>query len=216
MIDKERVDEALQLLWILDEDGASTVAAFEERSHDAEPGEVLDHVVRSGLARRDGDGLSLTDEGRAEARGLIRRHRLSERLFSEVFDIRDPVAHEDACKLEHILSEELTDSVCTFLAHPDTCQHGKPIPRGECCKKYTVEMTPLVVRLSDFEVGARCKIVFIASTDTGRFKKLNSIGILAGSVIKLLRKKPTVVLQVDETTVAIDPDMAAEIYVRKA
>jgi DtxR family transcriptional regulator, Mn-dependent transcriptional regulator len=149
------------------------------------------------------------------AKALIRRLRLAERLFTDVFEMRGDTVINDACKMEHILSEELTDSVCTFLGHPQTCPHGKPIPRGECCKKYRVDVEPVVTRLSEFEVGSLGKITFIVPTKPSRLSKLNSLGISAGSVIRLLQKKPSFVIQIDETTVAVDPDIAKEIYVKK-
>ena len=150
------------------------------------------------------------------AKGLIRRHRLAEQLFTEVFELTENSVEADACKMEHILSEELTESVCTFLGHPPKCPHGKPIPRGECCKKYKIEIEPMVVRLIDFEVGLKGRIVFIVSAETSRLNRLSSMGITAGSVIRLLQKKPSLVIQVDETAIAIDPDIAKEIYVKKA
>jgi Fe2+ transport system protein FeoA len=52
-------------------------------------------------------------------------------------------------------------------------------------------------------------------SDPSRISKLNSLGISAGSVIKLIQKKPSCVLQIDETTVAIDPEIAKEIYIKK-
>jgi DtxR family Mn-dependent transcriptional regulator len=122
----------------------------------------------------------------------------------------------DACKMEHILSEELTDSVCTFLGHPQTCPHGMSIPRGECCKKYKVEVEPVVTRLSEFEVGSKGRITFIVPTESSRLSKLNSLGITAGSIIRLLQKNPSYVIQIDETTVAIDPEVAKDIYVKRA
>ena len=129
--------------------------------------------------------------------------------------MRDDTVLADACKMEHILSEELTDSVCTFLGHPQTCPHGKPIPRGECCKKYKVEVEPVVTRLSEFEVGSKGRITFIVPTKPSRLSKLNSLGIAAGSVIRLLQRNPSYVIQIDETTVAIDPEIAKEIYIKK-
>lgn len=71
------------------------------------------------------------------------------------------------------------------------------------------------MRLSDFEVGSMARIVFMIPSETLRLSKLGSIGITAGSVIKLLQKRPSYVIQVDETTIAIDPDIAKEIFVKK-
>jgi len=162
----------------------------------------------------DGE-IKLTDKGTSIAKGLIRRHRLAERLFTDIFDLPKDTMEEDACKVEHILSEELTDSVCTFLGHPPVCPHGKPIPRGECCKKYSVDVRPVVTRLIDFEVGKSGKIVFITPSEAARIGRLSSIGIIPGTIIKLIQRKPSIVLQMDETTIAIDPELAKEIFVKK-
>jgi DtxR family Mn-dependent transcriptional regulator len=213
--DKERIDEALELLWVLSEEGHNEVERFTLSSDDADPAALRETLLHDGLAVVAAGMMTLTEKGRQMARGLIRRQRLAERLFMDVFEMREEAVVDDVCKMEHILSEELTDSVCTFLGHPPTCPHDKPIPRGECCKKLKVEVTPVVTRLSDFEVGATGKITFIVPSDPSRISKLNSLGITAGSLIKFIQKIPSCVVQIDETTVAIDPEIAKEIYLRK-
>jgi DtxR family Mn-dependent transcriptional regulator len=69
--------------------------------------------------------------------------------------------------------------------------------------------------LSEFEVGSSGRIVFIVPSEAARLNRLGSIGIAAGSTIRLLQKMPSFVIQSDETTVAIDPDIAKEIFVKK-
>jgi len=213
--DKERIDEALELIWVLDEEGHNELNRFSLSSDDPDTGLIVETLTKEGLAVISDKIILLTEKGRTTAKGLIRRQRLAERLFSDVFEMSDDSILDDACKMEHILSEELTESVCTFLGHPPTCPHGKLIPRGECCKKLKIEVTPVVTRLTEFEVGSEGKITFIVPSDPSRISKLNSLGISAGSVIKLVQKKPSCVLQIDETTVAIDPEIAREIYVKK-
>ena len=82
-----------------------------------------------------GDHMILfTEKGRKRAEDIIRRHRLAERLFVHTFRVQDEhEVAEQACRFEHILSPEATDSICSFLGHPRTCPHGSPIPAGECC-----------------------------------------------------------------------------------
>ena len=82
-----------------------------------------------------GDRMILfTEKGRKRAEDIIRRHRLAERLFVHTFHVQDEhEVAEQACRFEHILSPEATDSICSFLGHPRTCPHGSPIPAGECC-----------------------------------------------------------------------------------
>jgi len=215
-MDKERIDEALELLWVLDEEGHQALNRFRLSSEDDEVDAIISVLKTDGFVVTSRDDIQFTDKGRSEAKALIRRMRLAERLFTDVFEMRDDTVLADACKMEHILSEELTDSVCTFLGHPQTCPHGKPIPRGECCKKYKVEVEPVVTRLSEFEVGSKGRITFIVPTKPSRLSKLNSLGIAAGSVIRLLQRNPSYVIQIDETTVAIDPEIAKEIYIKKS
>lgn len=213
--DRERIDEALELIWVLEEEGHRDIERFNRSSDDADVTVLLETLTDEGLVKITNGLLHFTEEGRKKAKGLVRRQRLAERLFTDVFEMPEKTVLDDACKMEHILSEELTESVCIFLGHPPTCPHGKPIPRGECCKKLKVEVTPLVTRLSEFEVGASGKITFIVPSDPSRLSKLNSLGISAGSVIKFIQKVPSCVLQIDETTVAIDPEIAKEIYLKK-
>ncbi|MGE5892935.1 MAG: metal-dependent transcriptional regulator [bacterium] len=214
-MDQERLDEGLELLWLLQEDGKQDLKRFKLSSEDEDIDTLIEKMLYEDLVFIEGDEIRLTERGRGKAKGLIRRHRLAERLFTDVFDMKMEKIHDDACKMEHILSEELTDSVCTFLGHPPTCPHGKAIPRGECCRKYRVDVLPVVTRLNDFEVGQRGKIVFIVSSDPQRLNRLNSIGIIAGGEIKLLQKRPSIVVKIDETTVALDPDIAKEIHVKR-
>src|SRR5436305_7732242 len=84
-----------------------------------------------------GDGsmiVELTPRGRQRAADIIRRHRLAERLFTDSLALdSETEVEQQACNFEHILSPEATDKICLFLGHPETCPHGAPIPRGQCC-----------------------------------------------------------------------------------
>ncbi len=78
--------------------------------------------------------IMFTEKGRKRAEDVIRRHRLAERLFVQTFQVQnEKEIEEQACRFEHVLSPEVTDSICTFLGHPRTCPHGSPIPAGPCC-----------------------------------------------------------------------------------
>lgn len=216
MVSQERIDEALELLWLLEEDNRPEFNTFKLSSDDENFEELFDELKKQKLVVGSNDTkLKLTEKGHKLAKDLTRRHRLAEQLFTEVFELTEKSVDADACKMEHILSEELTERVCTFLGHPPKCPHGKPIPRGECCKKYKIDVEPLVVRLTDFEVGLKGKIVFIVSAETARLNKLCSMGISAGNIIRLLQKKPSYVIQIDEATIAVDSEIAKEIFVKK-
>ncbi len=181
-------------------------------------GGILDEMSRRGLVRMAGDGealVTLTPEGSEVARSIIRRHRLAEMLFSQVLSLEEDVTETTACQVEHILTNGVTESVCAFLGHPPLCPHGKPIPPGRCCKVFTTEIRPLVSRLLDLRVGESCRVVFIKSARHGRLDRVGSLGLVPGATVKLSQKRPTVVLDIGHTTVALDRPIADEVYVRR-
>jgi ABC-type glutathione transport system ATPase component len=114
------------------------------RPHPAEPHDhkpfsnpCHDALKPSGVSVGDGSMIvELTERGRKKAADIIRRHRLAERLFTDSLALdSETEIEQQACKFEHILSPEVTDKICAFLGHPETCPHGSPIPAGECCAK---------------------------------------------------------------------------------
>jgi len=155
----------------------------------------------------------LTKDGLEEARGCVRRHRLAERLVADVLDVKDPIMHEASCKLEHGLHYGLEDNVCTLLGHPKTCPHGKAIPAGECCKKFEKTPKRLILSLKEMDSGSIGKISYINTRDADILKKLISMGVLPGNQIKLLHRFPSFVFEMNDSSFAIDKDLAENIFV---
>jgi DtxR family Mn-dependent transcriptional regulator len=212
----ERMDELLELIWKLREEGASDVSQLLNSTQDAEAKSILRQMVKDDLFQVDGDRMILKERGEEKAREIIRRHRLTERLFTEIFEMSEDEAEEEACRLEHILTPAATESVCTFLGHPPTCMHGKPIPRGECCTKFRKEMKPLVTPLEELGLGEEGRIVFIVPKSHQRLDRLSTLGVVPGSIVRMHQKKPSHVLQIGETTIALDKEIVRDIYVKKA
>ncbi len=123
-------------------------------------------------------------------------------------------AEEEACKLEHILSPAVTDSVCSFLGHPPVCPHGKPIPQGDCCKKLTREMKPLIRPLNDLALGQEGRVVFISTKVKDRLEPLSSLGVVPGVVLQLKQRQPGFFIEVGEMSVALDEQIVREIFVK--
>jgi DtxR family Mn-dependent transcriptional regulator len=214
-VEAERVDELLELIWTMREKGVSDLDQLLETTPDVEANHILRLMIKDDLFNVDGNRVVLKERGEEKAREIIRRHRLTERLLSEIFEMSEEEVEEEACKLEHILSPGVTESVCTFLGHPPTCIHGKPIPRGECCAKFKKEMKPLVIPLEDLGLGEEGRIVFIAPKSHQRLDRLSTLGIVPGSIVRMHQKNPSHVLQIGETTLALDKDIVKDIYVKK-
>ncbi|HBG46002.1 MAG TPA: DtxR family transcriptional regulator [Deltaproteobacteria bacterium] len=217
MTKDKAVDEVMEFIWSQRELGSSSIKELLGIDEVAEEADLntLERMVSGGLVTIYGDSITLTSEGEKLAEGAIRRHRLAERLLTEVLAMTDENLEKNACSFEHTLSPEVTDSICTLLGHPPTCPHGLPIPKGACCKRAKDELKPIVQQLNVLEVGETGRIIFIASNSHMRLDKLGSLGIVPGSNVRVHQKRPAFVIQLGETTLALDPEIIKEIYVRK-
>ena len=109
----ERAEETLEMLWIAtrerQEDGVA-VDALDKRS--------VDKLLKVGLITISDNQATLTEAGMPEARSVVRRHRLAERLLYDVLGTKDMLMHEKACKFEHLLDRGLDENICILLGHP--------------------------------------------------------------------------------------------------
>lgn len=208
-------DEVLERLWYAKEKNQAITDLCELRLN-GEAVKALDELVEAKLVRRTEGSIELTNEGRERARGIVRRHRLAEILFTQVLDVDSHDAEKSACEFEHILAERVVDRVCTFLGHPPTCPHGHPIPQGSCCQVYSKKVDPLITRLVDLPLGGSGSVVFIAPRSVSRLNKLAAFGVVPGSNIRLVERKPSVVFSCGSTSIAIEDEIGREIYVRPA
>jgi DtxR family Mn-dependent transcriptional regulator len=212
----ESVDEILELLWTLREDKNNNLYTLIERSHEKNKELLIESMQECNLIQVNDSRVDFTEDGEKRGRGIIRRHRLAERLFFDVFQLSEELFEIPACKFEHVLEPEVTDSICAFLGHPPVCPHNKPIPKGDCCNKFKKTLAPLVQRLKDAEIGKGMRIVFIAPRFGVRLDRLSTLGINPGETVKLKQKQPSFVVEVGETTIAIDSQIAEDIYVKEA
>lgn len=203
-------------LWSLQEQGRDQLEALRETQRVDDVDAILRQLVREDYVRLEGTRVAFTARGRELAEWQVRRHRLAELLLSTVLEVGDERAVDHtACVMEHILSPAVTDSVCSFLGHPKFCPHGEPIPPGKCCRTFSNAIEPLVQPLSELPVGQQARIVYIVPKEPVRLVKLSSLGLVPGVTIRLQQKQPAPVIQVGETTLALDDSIAAEIYVKK-
>ncbi len=133
--EEELIDDLLKAIWHAQEDTGHTVVQPQALPEFAPNRATFLLMAQEGLIQLESAALSFAPRGQARAQHVLRRHRLSERLFFETFGIGKDVVDEYAIKIEHSLSLESTEKICAFLHHPLTCPHGSPIPRGACCPK---------------------------------------------------------------------------------
>jgi len=208
-------DEFMEALYKADEEGRLPVEESGLNLTNPLDSTEIETLVNSGLVLRKNGRITLTSKGRIFAEALVRSHRLAERLFSEILDLRGSELNTTSCTFEHVLDAAVIESVCTFLGHPPTCPHGKRIPPGRCCKASRRQVTPIVVPLTDLPVASDAKIVFITTPHHRRFGRLVNLGVVPGGEITLLQKKPSYLMRIGSTEIAIDYDIASDIYVRR-
>ncbi len=133
--EQELIENLLKAVWHFQEDHSQTTFPSSALPEFTQNRATFLLMAQEQLIVLNDDTISLTRQGEKRAREVIRRHRLSERLFFEMFNIPEELLDDNACKVEHSLSAEVTEKLCIFLKHPQTCPHGSPIPRGACCPK---------------------------------------------------------------------------------
>ena len=94
--------------------------------------------------------------------------------------------------------------------------HGKAIPDGRCCRTPARSPQPLVEPLDRLAVGQDARIIYIAPREPARLLRLSNLGVVPGATVHLQQRAPATVFRIGETTLAIEPEMAAEIYVEPA
>jgi DtxR family Mn-dependent transcriptional regulator len=212
------IDEILEAIWIAQEGGNSEVTSLEvAKEHDVEDFDLsscLKELETTGLLVLDNGHVEFTEEGRAQARNIIRRHRLAQRLLMDVLDVSEKESEELACRFEHFLSEEVTDKVDAFLGYPRVDPNGRPIPPGEAPIEPGDYIAPLITRLSRVDVGKSARVAFLTPSFHKRFDRLAAFGINPGAVLDLHQRKPAYVVRLGETELALDPEIADEIFVR--
>ncbi len=210
------VEEVAEELWTLGEQGQDRLEDLERTSQVTGLRAVVDALVARGLARLENGRLVLTEEGRRLAERQVRRHRLAEVLFTTVLEVADDHAvNKTACVMEHVLGAALTDSICAFLGHPRACPHGKPIPQGDCCRALVRTVEPLVQPLDRLGPGEAGRIVYVVPRDAAMLVRLANLGVVPGAVVRLQQRTPAAVIRIGETTLAVEPAIAGEIYVKR-
>src|SRR5918994_1939646 len=143
-------EEYCEAVFELAEDDVDVIQArIAERLGVSRPAvsEMIKRMEQEGLVDVDRQIL-LTHRGRALAEQVVRRHRLAERLLTDVLGLSWADAHKEAGKWEHVISDPVERAINRLLDNPTTCPHGNPIPGSSYAP-------PQAVRLASRAVGAR-------------------------------------------------------------
>jgi DtxR family Mn-dependent transcriptional regulator len=211
------VEEYLETIYELEEAGIVPMRArIVERLGVSAPSvsETVKRLEREGYLTLEpsSKAMVLTESGRKYATDMVRRHRLAERLLVDVLHVPWHQVHEEACRLEHAISDNLERHLVALLDDPATCPHGNPIP-GSARAVPAGE----TVALSLAAAGARTEVRRIdeqLETDPAGLLLLEENGLMPGGALTVAASGADGV-SVTTSTGAVDvpAGVAALVYV---
>jgi len=215
-VKSESREEYLEAIFKLTQQpGGATVGHVADELGLAAPSvsQMVGRLAREGLVERDdASRVVLTAEGRREALRLIRRHRLSERFLTDYLDLPWDQVHDEACKFEHVLSDEVEERLATQLGNPQTCPHGRaiPSPDGELADEPARPLAELCA-------GQRSTISFVSDERPDLLRYLSSLGLLPQTSVAVEDVAPfggPLLVRVGRARYALGREVAGKIFVR--
>jgi DtxR family Mn-dependent transcriptional regulator len=216
----------LRTIYELVEEGVVPLRArIAERLHQSGP------TVSQTVARMERDGLlsvaedrhlELTETGRTYATRVMRKHRLAERLLTDVIGLDWSLVHDEACRWEHVISEDVERRLVAILASPTESPYGNPIPGlaelgvagDDEAGDDDLRALPQVLLLGE---AASVRLVRIAEplqAERDVMTALRRAGAMPGTVVTAEQVVGGVVLSTAQARVRVADEQAAHLYVR--
>ncbi|APT84899.1 iron dependent repressor, metal binding and dimerization domain protein [Corynebacterium aquilae] len=212
----------LRTIYELEEEGVTPLRArIAERLEQSGPtvSQTVARMERDGLVVVASDrSLQMTAEGRALATAVMRKHRLAERLLTDIIGLDIHKVHSEACRWEHVMSDEVERRLVEVLDVYDRSPFGNPIPG---LKEIGVANAPEAhfgTRLIDLPSGEQFTVRIvqlneILQVDAEQYRELTSAGIGIGSVVDVVCSQGQVKMTHDGKVVELADDLSHAIRV---
>jgi DtxR family Mn-dependent transcriptional regulator len=157
-------------------------------------------------------GIELTESGMIQANNLQRKHLVLKNFFTRVLDISEKVADQEACALEHVMSDVVLERMCSYLAEKGLCDISETSLPSKCSLSRE-HYIPLV----EMNEKARGKVVMVALPKETK-DRLTSLGMVAGEDIEIKRKQKQGCISIitKGTEIALGNEVAEKIFVKPA
>lgn len=218
----EIVEQYLKVIYNLTEDGGMAKTTDIASAMDIAPASVTEMVHKlsdKGYVRHEPyKGVVLRPRGMKIACKVSRKHRLLERFLADFVGVSGKSRHEQACKMEHALTDEAEKNLCRIMHHPTECPHGRRIPkcdRSTTCEKCTSTDTPL----TEIAEGQRVIVSHLMSRNQDELCSMLSMGFVPGAEVRVEKKIPMggpIIVSLKGTKVAIARDRGNLLHVVKA
>ena len=176
--------------------------------------QMVRRLSTDGYLTVDRREITLTAKGRTQAESVVRKHRLAERLLTDVIGLAWEKAHVEAGRWEHVISDEVETLLVALLGNPTTCPHGNPIPGAPRSERQ-------LSSLESCAPGQRVRLERITEQveiDERALSYLADHHFLPGTSARVQAKAPdgTLVLELSDGTIAVGPAMAGQLFVAAA
>ncbi|QKT07468.1 metal-dependent transcriptional regulator [Gordonia sp. X0973] len=216
----------LRTIYDLEEEGTVPLRArIAERLEQSGPtvSQTVARMERDGLVRVAGDRhLELTDKGRDLAVAVMRKHRLAERLLVDVIGLPWDEVHDEACRWEHVMSENVERRILAVLDNPTTSPYGNPIPGLDLLGAPAQPVDDNAVRMAEL-TGTEPQAVVIrrlsehAQSDQHLIVTLREVGIVPNARVTVAGKdRGFVVTTPGHEGLELSEEMAHSIFVERA
>jgi DtxR family transcriptional regulator, Mn-dependent transcriptional regulator len=182
-------EDYLKAIWELVQEEQTPISARLAEDLDVTPPAVtaaLKRMTRGGYLRVRRDGrIELSAKGEEIAQHLVLRHRLAEKLLTDVIGLEWSRAHEEAEKLEHGISPEVAELLLKRFGRDSRCPHGVPLLGGmaKLRKKFGA------VRLSDAETGGDYEVLRVYEKDPKFLEFLGGLLLQPGARVRIHRRE---------------------------
>jgi DtxR family Mn-dependent transcriptional regulator len=208
------LEEYLEAIYELEEEGTRVIQARLAEHLGHSPQSVSEMVRRlrdEGWVRVQERPLHLTPKGRSRAESVVRKHRIAERLLTDVIGLPWHKTHIEACRWEHVISDEVEQRLVALLENPRTCPHGNPIPGAGPPRD---DLRPL----ADLEPGEHVRLERVTEqveVDLDALIYLDDNGFIPGAAAEVRSRAPdgTVTLDLADGSIALGPALASQLFV---
>ena len=177
--------------------------------------EMVTRLTAQGLVEHDRyKGQQLTREGRKVALELVRHHRLLEMFLVQVLGYSWDEVHDEAERLEHVISERMEQRIFELLGRPELDPHGHAIPSASG-KVRSLSDRPL----SECHAGEKVVVQGVSDDDAGRLRELERRGLMPGThldVVSVTEYESPIVVRIKGRRVSVPLGLARAIFIEGA